>query len=106
MPFFRPQTHGVAVTRRHISIYRETKVGSKIMAEQAKALPAHPVTSTAPKVYTAGCLITESPTGEGLARVTIPAEVMKRMKTRSNGVEMGQYLWENVLRQALYGHVY
>lgn len=51
-------------------------------------------------------VIEEDKDGIGSAIIRIEPEVMRRLKLRADKHDLGDYLWENVFRAALYGHVY
>jgi hypothetical protein len=52
------------------------------------------------------CEIETMPNGEGVAILQIPADVMRRLKTRSGSRELGDFVWQDVLRPALYAATY
>ena len=52
------------------------------------------------------CQVESLPSGEGAAQVIIPAEIMRRLRTRSEGRELGEYVWTDIIRPALYSHCY
>jgi len=46
------------------------------------------------------------PDGSGEAVVFVDPGVLKRIKTRAGNQDLANYLWLNVFRPALDGHVY
>lgn len=52
------------------------------------------------------CQVEPLPSGEGAVTMVIPAEVMRRLRPRAGDMDLGEYLWTNLLRSALYGHVF
>lgn len=59
-----------------------------------------------PKPVCPECSIEEMPNGEGVARIIIPPDVLKRLKNRSQGVSVSEFTWSTVIRPALYGATY
>ena len=51
------------------------------------------------------CSIETMPSGEGVAKVVIPAEVMRRLKTRSQGLSFDEYVW-GIIKRALYAETF
>jgi hypothetical protein len=73
--------------------------------------PEHPavrptVTQTlgAPKPFL-NCQIETMPNGEGVATIVIPAEVLKRLKMKAQGLQLGEYVWD-VLKRAMYAETF
>lgn len=52
------------------------------------------------------CQVETVPSGEGTAQIVIPADIMRRLRTRAGGRDLGEYLWTDVIRPALYSHCY
>jgi|WetSurMetagenome_2_1015567.scaffolds.fasta_scaffold01336_21 hypothetical protein len=52
------------------------------------------------------CALTLMPDGSGEAVVFVDPGVLKRIKTRAGNQDLANYLWLNVFRPALDGHVY
>jgi len=52
------------------------------------------------------CALTIRPDGCGEAVVLIQPEILKRILSRAQTRDPAVYLWENILRAALIGHVY
>lgn len=68
-------------------------------------LATHPPVKPKPAVFL-DCQIETMPNGEGVTNIVIPADIMKRLKNRSQGVDLNRYVWENVFKPALNSHVY
>ena len=51
------------------------------------------------------CQIETMPNGEGVATVVIPAEVLKRLKMKSQGLSVAEYTWD-IIRKTLYAETY
>lgn len=41
-----------------------------------------------------------------IVHIRVPEEIIGRLKSRAAQQDMGEYLWDNLLRSALYSHVY
>ena len=67
--------------------------------DRAGALPT-------PAPLSFNCLVEEKPDGSAEALVNIPPEIMRRIKSRAQTQPLDEYLWQNVFRRALEGHVY
>lgn len=52
------------------------------------------------------CLVTILPDGTGCVTITIPPEIMRRLKSRAQNVPLGEYIWHNILKRAIETHVY
>lgn len=73
--------------------------------EAPQGAPAqHP--SLKPKPVCLDCSVETMPNGEGIATIIIPPDVMKRLKMRSQGLTVDEYLWSFVVKPALYSAVY
>ncbi len=59
-----------------------------------------------PKVTVPDCKIETMPSGEGIARIVIPAEVMRRLKTRAGQRGIDDYAWVDIIRPALYANTF
>ena len=67
-------------------------------------LATHPAPK--PKPVCADCRIEEMPSGEGIATVIIPPDIMRRLKNRAQGLTVDEYTWSYVLKPALNSAVY
>lgn len=72
-------------------------------AAQGAPAPRQPVKA---KTICPECKIEEMPSGEGIATIIIPPDILKRLKMRSQGLTVSEYVWSSVIRPALNSHVY
>ena len=84
---------------------KQTVLRPPVVVRPDPTLATHPPVKPKPAIFL-DCQIETMPNGEGVANVVIPVDIMKRLKTRSQGVELNRYVWENVIKPALYAHVY
>ncbi len=55
---------------------------------------------------TPDCAVNCFDNGEGECVFLLDKEVLRRIRTRAQTQDLADYLWLNVIRPALYGHVY
>ena len=65
-----------------------------------------PPVKAKPKPACPDCEIETMPNGEGIARIVIPAEVLRRLRTRAGALEVGEHTWINVIKPALYANTF
>jgi hypothetical protein len=59
-----------------------------------------------PVVRIPDCEVETMPSGEGIAQIQIPADVMRRLKTRAGTRSLNDFVWDEVIRPALYAATY
>lgn len=59
-----------------------------------------------PKAVIPDCKIEAMPSGEGICRIIIPADVMRRLRSRANVRTIEDFVWTDVIRPALYGSTF
>ena len=72
-------------------------------APQGAPAPRQPVKV---KTICADCRIEEMPSGEGIATVILPPDILRRLKNRAQGLTVDEYLWSFIVKPALYSGVY
>ncbi len=73
--------------------------------EAPQGAPA-PRQSTKPKPVCPDCSIETMPSGEGVATVIIPPDIMRRLKNRAQGLTVDEFTWSYVFKPALNSAVY
>lgn len=72
-------------------------------APQGTPAPRQPIKA---KTICPDCKIEEMPNGEGITTIIIPADILKRLKRRAQGLTVAEYTWSYVIKGALESHVY
>ena len=54
----------------------------------------------------ARCAVENFPNGEMVVRMRLDRETSARLRSRAQTMPMGEYLWENLLKQAISTHVF
>ena len=63
--------------------------------------------TAAPVIPNTQCQVSgENPDGSVHVTFLMPSDVTRRMRLRAGKMELGKYLWENVLHAATEAHVY
>ena len=73
------------------------------------AVPQHsaqPATPSQPPTPSFPCVVSIYPDGTGAAEFRIEPEIMRRINNRRANVSFEEYIWINIIRPALEGHVY
>ncbi len=52
------------------------------------------------------CLVTEQPDGALSVHFYVDEATASRIRKRANGMDLAKYMWENIIRAAVEGHVW
>ena len=61
---------------------------------------------SAPLALIQPCIATEYPDGSLNVQVHVELDIAKRLKSRAGSMDLSRYIWENVLKRALWDSVY
>ena len=65
-----------------------------------------PCPSPTPLARPNPCEVSDLPDGSVIITLRVDAHIIKRHRLRANGMEIGRYLWENILHRAMVDSVY